>query len=229
MFSSDSLMVNFQPCLGLCAKKHRPGEHHHHNETLNATAAREFTCVACGEVQQSNATTAFVCRACHVVNRIGDSRSSLVGANANTVTLRRMGSGVFQQVGDSLGNSMLNSAGGDSQFSIPSCSVCLDGIGDCVFLPCCHGGFCEDCARHIAGNAAVGGAVCPRCRRNIESVCRIVRVVGAGLVKVAPLTDLAVGGKSGRLPPKVPPPPGYRKKQNPPGGGAGGSGSAPQA
>jgi hypothetical protein len=207
-------MVNFQPCLGLCAKKQKPGQHHHeHNEQL--TVDREYTCVACGEVQKSKSPSAFVCRSCQVLNRIGDSRSPLVGAGQATVTLRRMGSGVFQQVSDSLGNSMLGAAtGGTDKFTIPSCSVCLDGVGDCVLFPCCHGGFCEDCARHIAGNAAVGGAVCPRCRRGIEGVYRIVRVVGAGLVKVVQLTDLAVGGKSGRQPPKVPPPPGYRKKQN---------------
>ena len=213
-------MVNFQPCLGLCAKKQKPGQHHHeHNETLRGD--REFTCVACGEVQKAKAgAAAFVCRSCHVVNRVGDSRSPLVGGNEGSVTLRRMGSGVFQQVSDSLGGSLLAGNGGDKGgFNIPSCGVCLDGVGDCVLLPCCHGGFCEDCARHIAGNAAVGGAVCPRCRRGIEGVYRIVRVVGAGLVKVVPLTDLAIGGKSGRQPPKVPPPPGYRKKQQNSGAG----------
>jgi hypothetical protein len=206
-------MVNFQSCLGLCAKKQKPGQHHHeHNEAIGE-GTRELTCVACGEVQKIKANAiVFVCRSCQVVNRIGDSQIPLA-ADADGLTLRRIDSGIFQQVSDSLGGSLLGGNGGLGTFSIPSCAVCLDGVGDCVLLPCCHGGFCEDCARHIAGNAAVGGAVCPRCRRGIEVVYRIVRMLRGGLVKVVPLKDLAIGGKSGRQPPKVPPPPGYRKKQ----------------
>ena len=97
-----------------------------------------------------------------------------------------------------------------SDDQLPQCSVCLDGAGDIVLLPCSHGGLCEECARHIARNMAVGGAHCPRCREPIERVVRISNLQ----YNVAHATELVFApGEILKAPPKVPPPPGQKKNK----------------
>jgi len=96
---------------------------------------------------------------------------------------------------------------GDMKFAIPVCSVCLDGVGDMILQPCEHGGICEDCAKHIALNKAVGGAHCPKCRMDISNILRIGEVQDDFVrAKMCQLPDVARS-----KPPRVPPPVGQRK------------------
>ena len=93
--------------------------------------------------------------------------------------------------------------------SIPICSVCLDGVGDMVLDHCGHGGICEDCARHIALNKAVGGAHCPLDKREIAQLLRIGELHPEFVkVRVVELPEAAR-----KEPPKVPPPVGLRKSK----------------
>ena len=200
----------FRPCLAFCSGQSPDPDTRLQEAQPSSVISKELSCVSCGEKQQAQAP-GFVCKICNVLNRVGGGNSA-IPSSGTEMTLRRIDSGVFQPVSDSLAQSMLS--GGDgavSAFRIPHCSVCLDGVGDIVFMPCAHGGFCEDCARQVAGNSAVGGAHCPRCRKSIDQVFRIIKVLPPGnLVKVI---DLEVSQSSGRkAPPKVPPPPGYKKK-----------------
>ena len=167
------------------------------------------TCGICGtEVRINPQAQVFICQQCRAVNRIGDFGASALPPGPEA--LRRTASGIFQPTTDAQAAAAVVEP---PVTEIKSCTVCLDGVGDCVFMPCAHGGFCEACARHIAGNAAVGGAHCPRCRRAIERVLRITQATGGSIVKAVDL-KVQLGEASGRkAPPRVPPPPGSRKKQ----------------
>lgn len=61
---------------------------------------------------------------------------------------------------------------------MPTCVVCLEEIGNMVLLPCAHGGVCDGCITRIAQNRASGGAHCPTCRSNIETLVKIHKVDG---------------------------------------------------
>jgi len=99
---------------------------------------------------------------------------------------------------------------------IPQCSVCMDGAGDVVLLPCTHSAICEACAKHIAKNKSVGGSHCPRCREDIKDLLRLSELYPEGDAKgeiiFIPIEEIRKG------PPKVPPPPGQNKakQQQPP-------------
>ncbi|EEQ97918.1 hypothetical protein Pmar_PMAR025542 [Perkinsus marinus ATCC 50983] len=56
------------------------------------------------------------------------------------------------------------------------CSICLDRPGDCVLLPCNHGGFCQVCSIYVGCNLAVGGRHCPKCREYIDQIIRIGKI-----------------------------------------------------
>jgi len=192
-------------CLSMCVG--RRGEA---RDAADAPVSQDIlkTCGICGtEVRVAAQAQAFICQQCRAVNRIGDFGASALPPGPEV--LRRMASGIFQASNDAQAAA---AAIEPPSTEIRSCSVCLDGVGDCVFMSCAHGGFCEACARHIAGNAAVGGAHCPRCRRAIERVLRITQVTGGVIVKAVDLR-VQLGEASGRkAPPRVPPPPGSRKK-----------------
>mmetsp|Transcript_27984 Transcript_27984/g.51354 ORF Transcript_27984/g.51354 Transcript_27984/m.51354 type:complete len:382 (+) Transcript_27984:122-1267(+) len=64
------------------------------------------------------------------------------------------------------------------QWGLAPCVVCLDMPGNMVLLPCAHGSVCEECATRIAQNHASGGAHCPHCRANIETLVKITEVEG---------------------------------------------------
>ena len=169
-------------------------------------------CGRCGASSNSS-LSAFVCPSCRAVNRLnppGNLRGQTVPEeekDSDPVILRRMGSGVFQVV-----NSQPVQLIGSAVPLISNCSVCLEGAGDCVVQPCAHGGICEACARHIAGNAAVGGAHCPKCRKEIETVLRLARMPSESSA-IAVKIDLEPIDKT-KAPPRVPPPPGHKKKQS---------------
>eukprot|EP00442_Polarella_glacialis_P004189 CAMPEP_0115097306 /NCGR_PEP_ID=MMETSP0227-20121206/30361_1 /TAXON_ID=89957 /ORGANISM="Polarella glacialis, Strain CCMP 1383" /LENGTH=299 /DNA_ID=CAMNT_0002491447 /DNA_START=104 /DNA_END=1003 /DNA_ORIENTATION=+ len=61
---------------------------------------------------------------------------------------------------------------------IPQCVVCLDNPGCMVLLPCAHGSVCEVCVTRIAQNRAFGGAHCPHCRSDIETIVKIHEIDG---------------------------------------------------
>lgn len=61
---------------------------------------------------------------------------------------------------------------------LPLCVVCLDAVGDMVLLPCSHGSVCEECVTRIVQNRASGGAHCPHCRGNIQTLVKIHEVSG---------------------------------------------------
>jgi len=64
---------------------------------------------------------------------------------------------------------------------LPTCVVCLEAPGNMVLLPCAHGGVCDGCITRIAQNRAQGGAHCPHCRSNIETIVKIHAVDGDGI------------------------------------------------
>jgi len=68
-----------------------------------------------------------------------------------------------------------------SVLGLPTCVVCLEAPGNMVLLPCAHGGVCDGCTTRIAQNRAQGGAHCPHCRSNIETIVKIHEVIGDGI------------------------------------------------
>lgn len=70
------------------------------------------------------------------------------------------------------------SARTDDEDGLPQCVVCLDNPGCMVLLPCAHGSVCEECATRIAQNRASGGAHCPHCRANIETLVKLRQLDG---------------------------------------------------
>ena len=213
-------------CLAFC----KGGGERPVNETTMRSEEISVTCGACGAVRTvGRGAAGFVCGGCRCVNRLGfgelvgevvsreaESQGIILeggvgGVGNGPVMLRRMGSGIFQLQPD-LPAPPMSTASNSSAQLIPNCSVCLEGAGDVVVTPCAHGGLCEPCARHIAGNAAVGGAHCPKCRKDIDRVLRLSRIL-ADNTAVGVALDIPLADKQ-RAPPKVPPPPGYKKKNN---------------
>jgi hypothetical protein len=177
------------------------------------------TCTRCRTAQAVPAdATVFVCFSCHAVNRLTSDVAVETADDTmpTLIALRRVNSSTFvplesapEAKTDVSTTPQLHSELA-SVNSIGACSICLDAPGDMIFQDCNHGGFCEACSRHIAGNNAVGGAFCVKCRSPIKRVVRIVEldndVVKAVCVEVQ--TDSASINKQ---PPKVPPPRGLNK------------------
>ena len=167
--------------------------------------------IQCGrcKVVQAIPTRAvvFVCSSCHCVNRVYYSettqqrRMSYVDCDISEATIIPNTPALFQ-LGD-----VTNS----KNSSIPICSVCLDGVGDMILDTCQHGGICEECARHIAMNKAVGGSHCPKCRTDITQILRI----GELHSEFAKVRHIVLPGPADNAPPRVPPPVGYRKEKGP--------------
>lgn len=163
--------------------------------------------VQCGRCKSDQSLPAkaivMVCLRCHCVNRLrldpitNERRVSFIDCDVGECELIPNSPSIFQ-LGDNA----------DGR-SIPTCSVCLDGPGDMVLENCGHGGICEDCARHIALNQAVGGAHCPLDKQEILKILRI-----------GELNDQFVKARQCDLPevpliqpPRVPAPVGLRKEK----------------
>ena len=208
-------MSFFKKCIPSCGRKKK--EDSAANATLRTESQR--ICFKC-QTAQSVATDAsvFVCTSCHAVNRLAPmpvegklvqtqpEPPALTEEITELVSLRRVNSSTFARLEDApTASEWISGTPGQ----INPCSICLDAPGDMIFLPCMHGGFCEACARHIAGNNAVGGAFCVKCRAAIERVVRIVEL-DKEIVKAVPVeVQTDVGGN--KQPPKVPPPRGFNK------------------
>lgn len=163
-------------------------------------------CMACGAEQPQVMANVFVCVSCSKVNRINGDTVSVVSKNEDPIQLMRTSSSTFAPIGS-------EPAGGSAlgmEPVVPVCTVCMDGPGDMVLLPCSHGGLCEGCAKHIAKNLSVGGNHCIKCRTRIEKLVRLdelYRDSATGLVVEVPKSDIQKG------PPKVPAPPGLNKEK----------------
>ena len=173
---------------------------------LQEAADIQQQCGRCGTDQQvPSGALAMVCSRCQCVNRLrsdkssGQRRNSFIDCDVGDCQLIQNTEGVFQ-LGDNPDGK-----------SIPVCSVCLDGPGDMILENCGHGGICEDCARHIALNKAVGGAHCPLDKLEIVH-----------LLRIGELNDQFLKAREVELPllpqnepPRVPPPVGLRKDKGP--------------
>jgi hypothetical protein len=218
----SELPMGFKNCLPKCGRSHDSSP----SSKAKLESEREQVCCKCNKAQSvAKDATVFVCTSCHSVNRLTAAEVSATVVSTpvvhestphELVSLRRINSSTFVPFEDGPVSkadvSSVPQVASDqaSVNSIGPCSICLDAPGDMIFQDCNHGGFCEACARHIAGNNAVGGAFCVKCRSPILSVVRIVEldkdVVRAVTVEVQ--TDPA---RTNKGPPKVPPPRGFNK------------------
>jgi hypothetical protein len=184
--------------------------------------------VSCGNcrkpVSVQSSQTAFVCPECHRVNRVspvdanGYRRVSVVTdaemlGGEGKIGLTRTASTTFQTAEDiQIDPSTLPKDPVLGSAIVPQCTVCMDGPGDIVIHPCCHGGICEPCAKHICKNLSVGGSHCPKCRKDIGKILRLADLFptgkATGVVVDVPMDQVRSG------PPKVPPPPGQNKAKN---------------
>jgi len=190
------------------------------NTKENERNVLHISCANCGENQPIIETLpAFVCIKCHKVNRIvfdesyAGRRGTIVEPSSDPanepVMLVRTSSSTFlpaEFVEDA------SKQRREMEPIIPQCTVCMDGAGDVVLLPCSHSAICEDCAKHIAKNKSVGGSHCPRCRENIKQLLRLSELYPEGDAKGVPISVPKEEVRSG--PPKVPPPPGHNKAKN---------------
>ena len=160
-----------------------------------------------------NNLSAFVCIDCHRVNRIivkdpqtGGRRLSISDPALEEFRLVRTSSTTFAvEGGQDLAALKVN------ENTVPLCSVCMDGPGDMVLLPCAHGAICEACAQHISRNLSVGGSLCPKCRVEITQLVRLSELhpkKAKGVSVIIPADSRLKG------PPKVPPPPGQHKAKS---------------
>ncbi len=186
----------------------------------NSDGIVKISCANCGENQPViDNLSAFVCFKCHKVNRIvvdeitANRRGTIVETSSDPdhepVMLVRTSSSTFlpaEFVED------VAKQRKEMEPIIPHCTVCMDGAGDVVLLPCSHSAICEDCAKHIAKNKSVGGSHCPRCREDIKKLLRLSEVYPEGDAKGVPISVPREEVRAG--PPKVPPPPGHNKAKN---------------
>lgn len=170
---------------------------------LHSSSMDSVRCGRCGLTQAVPGTSiVMICSTCRCVNRIrthGTVRSvSFIDCDVGESEIVRNSPALFQLGEASDGR------------SIPICSVCLDGVGDVLLENCGHGGICEECARHIALNKAVGGAYCPLDKREIMFISRIGELHDEfAKVRVIKLLE-----QHNHDPPKVPPPVGLKKTKN---------------
>ena len=148
---------------------------------------------------------AYICPKCFAVNRIAtdSKRQSIVDITQFNVLEIPFTSRAFETT-----DSKVTSSGSSSLPEIAICSVCMEEPGDIIFMPCRHGAICEDCAKFIIGNNAVGGQKCPKCRQQISQIAKLAEVTPTIITAVHLPVLVAASG-----PPRVPPPPGSRKKQ----------------
>jgi hypothetical protein len=167
---------------------------------------RNEVTVRCGRCREPQSipdkAIVMVCSNCCLVNRVQtrgmERRLSFIDCDIGDSEIMVLEPAVFQ-----LGEA-------PDRRSIPICSVCLEGVGDIILEPCGHGGICEDCARHIALNKAVGGPHCPLDKRPIDHILRIGEL-HPDFVKARTLELPELAAKE---PPRVPPPLGLRKAKD---------------
>ena len=168
-------------------------------------SASVVNCARCSYSQSVlESVRAYICPKCFSVNSISShsKQQSVVDITQFDVLEIPFTFRAFESA-DTKGSS-----GSRSLPDIASCSVCMEEPGDIVLLPCRHGAICEDCARFIVGNNAVGGQKCPKCRQQISQILKLAEVTHTIITAVnLPMGVVASG------PPRVPPPPGSRKKQ----------------
>ena len=205
----SSFSSGWKSCVPKCGGKEKRQRADSYTDPNHETV---ITCLHCRTTQSipSNSCS-FVCSNCNKVNRIhlnistGVRRLSFVidMATHETFRLARLGSTTF---GDE------DQPASYKISQIPQCSVCMDGPGDMILLPCSHGGICEACAKHIAKNMSVGGAQCPKCREPIVKLVRISEVTPEGKIRgigvEVPQEEVRRG------PPRVPPPVGSIKAKD---------------
>ena len=160
-------------------------------------------CAKCGASHSiSEATKAFICPKCFAVNTLSDSKKqSVVNLAHFDIIELPFTSRAFEST-DS--KSLISNSLPD----IAPCSVCMEEPGDVIMIPCRHGAVCEDCARFIIGNNAVGGQKCPKCRQSISQIAKMAEVTHTTITAVHLNVGVIASG-----PPRVPPPPGSRKKR----------------
>lgn len=194
-------------CFPKCYKKEPP------SAGVAVVVDPQRVCFKCSTAQPvAKDATVFVCTTCRSVNRIGGVLEEVPSSSCSeqiVVSLQRVNSSTFLPVSK---NTPLHDAGITTLPALLApCSICLDAPGDMIFLKCHHGGFCEACARHIAGNNAVGGSCCVKCRCPIDNIVRIVELDEDNAVKAVQV-DFDKSGSSKKLfPPKVPAPRGLNK------------------
>ena len=216
--SCSSIVSSMRKCLPKCGKSKEAEKSP--PRPLETEMTRQ--CFKCNTTQSvAKDATVFVCTSCHSVNRLttpevtGDVVPDTPESMPELVALRRINSSTFMPLsegpeGKSEQSKTPPPSDQASMNSIGPCSICLDAPGDMIFMHCNHGGFCEPCARHIAGNNAVGGAFCVKCRSPIEQVVRIVEMDN-DMVKAVPVAVQTDSSGSAKQPPKVPPPRGFNK------------------
>ena len=136
-------------------------------------------CVGCGLTNPPDQANpfGFICRACKTINRVGKGRvidQSVLSENCNFqgFVMRPLSPSVFYvQAGP-----LLAKHANLEISSLPICSVCMDGSGDCVLIGCGHGGICENCAIYLY---QVFGK-CPVCRGDTDGIVSLL-VVGPGI------------------------------------------------
>lgn len=162
-------------------------------------------CARCNHAHSIlEALKAYICPKCFAVNTISShSKSqSVVDVTQFDVVEMPFTFRAFES------SDTRSSAGSSSLPDISSCSVCMEEPGDIMLMPCRHGAICEDCARFIIGNNAVGGQKCPKCRQLISQILKLAEVTHTTITAVRLPVGIAASG-----PPRVPAPPGSRKKQ----------------
>lgn len=197
-------------CVPGCGKSSAAAKTAH--AAQSTTAGFSINCGNCAQAQSvQNCLTAFVCDSCHRVNRIviedpGTRRVSIVPKNSpDEFQLVRTSSSTFTPESAELDKSQLKP---HNDMLVPQCTVCMDGPGDMVLLPCSHGAICEACAQHISRNLSVGGAHCPKCRVDIHQLVRVCEL-HAQAARGVPV--LVPDHLRRNAPPKVPPPAGQNK------------------
>lgn len=202
------LKYSMKGCFPKCFKKEPEPSASTSSAAIPPITDQQKICLKCSFSQSvAKDASVFVCTSCHTVNRIEQPDSSLPTYD-ELVSLQRVNSSTFLPLSNAPSNHSETVI--TQHTGIAPCSICLDAPGDMIFLNCHHGGFCEACTRHIAGNNAVGGACCVKCRSPIKKVVRILELDQGNSVKAVPVEVVKVQNKSA-APPKVPPPRGFNK------------------
>jgi len=143
----------------------------HFRGTYCEACARQI-CQRLSEFPTSDAVVAFLPEAGSDDTRIN------INTEGYSVSPQIVGRPAPQAEGNSGQEDIMATNTSVNEFGLAQCVVCLDRIGVVVLLPCAHGSVCEECAVRIAQNRASGGAHCPHCRSDIETLVKIHQVEG---------------------------------------------------
>ena len=133
-------------------------------------------------------TNSVACTYCFKVNIVSGNSAAILEIASPPVLLSRFGNSLFStEPRDSM----------DSfDIEIPICSVCMESSGDCIFLNCGHGGFCESCASQLV----VKFGDCSSCRTPITSLYRLVEISRSTATAVVLEVPTLKGGDTPRVP-----------------------------